>query len=374
MTVLFSRININICFFNFIFKFISLDGTMSVYLDTFRTSPKNQDIYEITSVQSLIDLFSSQDLGLLASTLVIGGGSNLLFVEPYEGLIILNRIQGIDIEDCNDAWHLHVGAGENWHDFVTYTINQKMYGLENLALIPGTVGASPIQNIGAYGCELKDFCEYVDVFNIKTLKTERILAKACQFGYRDSIFKSTHKSDYIITAVGIRLLKNWQPILAYGELSKLDPTHLTAEEIYKHICYIRSTKLPDPKKIGNAGSFFKNPIISLSLYEKLILEFPEIPSYDVPGNSTMKKLAAGWLIDKCGLKGFELGNAAVHKNQALVLINLNNASGLEIALLARHIQNIVHQQFEVLLEPEVRFIGRHGEIDSLTFLNGLEVE
>ncbi|BAE73399.1 UDP-N-acetylenolpyruvoylglucosamine reductase [Sodalis glossinidius str. 'morsitans'] len=295
--------------------------------------------------------------------LVLGGGSNVLFLENYAGTVLLNRIAGVTIEECPDAWHLHVGAGEVWHDLVRTCLEQHMPGLENLALIPGCVGSAPIQNIGAYGVELRQFCDYVDVLQLATSTLRRLSAAECQFGYRDSIFKHALRERHAIVAVGLRLAKAWQPVLTYGVLARLDPQQATPRLIYDTVCAMRRTKLPGPALQGNAGSFFKNPVIDASRAERLLSRYPDAPHYPQPEGGV--KLAAGWLIDRCGLKGYRLGGAAVHDKQALVLVNADNATGEDVAALARYVRQQVAERFAVWLEPEVRFIGAFGEVDAV---------
>lgn len=348
-----------------------------MYLDTFRTGLKKRNIKSIASVADLIDLYlvyNQYKSEIPTYPLVIGGGSNVLFVEQYIGPVILNDIKGVILCERADAWHLHVGSGESWHDFVTYTIREGMYGLENLALIPGTVGAAPIQNIGAYGVELKEFCEYVEVLDTEALILTRYTREECQFGYRDSIFKRAASKKLIITGVGFCLPKNWRPVLTYGELSKLEPRKVTAEQIYDLVIKTRKEKLPDPSVVGNAGSFFKNPIVPKAVLVSLLEKHPNLPHYPIneANQEGFVKLAAGWLIDQCGLKGTEFQGAQVHENQALVLINAGNATGKDVAYLAKKIQNSVKERFNIKLEPEVRFIGRNGEVNALKYLDKLK--
>lgn len=298
--------------------------------------------------------------------LMLGGGSNVLFLANYIGTVLLNRIAGVAIEECPDAWHLHVGAGEVWHDLVRTCLEQHMPGLENLALIPGCVGSAPIQNIGAYGVELRQFCDYVDVLQLATGTLRRLSAAECQFAYRDSIFKHALREGHAIVAVGLRLAKDWQPVLTYGDLARLDPQQATPRQIYNAVCAMRRGKLPDPAVQGNAGSFFKNPVIDAVKAERLLSRHPDAPHYPQPEGGV--KLAAGWLIDRCGLKGYRLGGAAVHDKQALVLVNADNATGKNIAALARYVRQQVGERFAVWLEPEVRFIGANGEVDAVGVL------
>ena len=291
--------------------------------------------------------------------LLLGEGSNVLFLEKFSGVIVINRIKGINITESDDAWHLHVGAGENWHSLVTCTLQQNIAGLENLALIPGCVGSSPIQNIGAYGVELKDVCEWVEVIELTTGQLTRLTAEQCQFGYRDSIFKHQLQYGHAIVRVGFKLSKHWQPVITYGDLAKLDATDVTPQQIFDAVCHMRRSKLPDPALTGNAGSFFKNPVISAKQAELLLAGFPQAPHY--PQSNGEVKLAAGWLIDQCQLKGYRIGGAAVHQQQALVLINAEEASAQDVVALAHEIRMRVGKKFDVWLEPEVRFIGADGE-------------
>lgn len=295
--------------------------------------------------------------------LILGEGSNVLFLEDYSGVVLINRIRGIQVEEQSDAWHLHVGAGENWHSLVKFTLENDMPGLENLALIPGCAGSSPIQNIGAYGVELQRVCEYVDCIELATGAAKRLSAKECQFGYRDSIFKHEYQDRYVIVAIGLKLMKEWDPVLTYGDLARLDPQTVTPKQVFEAVCHMRMTKLPDPKVNGNAGSFFKNPVVSSQTAEKLLSEFPAAPHY--PQADGRVKLAAGWLIDQCQLKGKSMGGAMVHRQQALVLINENNATSEDVVALAHYVRQQVGSKFDVWLEPEVRFIGQRGEVNAV---------
>lgn len=298
--------------------------------------------------------------------LLLGEGSNVLFLEDFAGTVIVNRIMGIEAVERSDAWHLHVGAGENWHKFVQYTLDNGMPGLENLALIPGCVGSSPIQNIGAYGIELQRVCEYVDCLELESGKRLRLSAAECQFGYRDSAFKHQYQDRYAIVAVGFRLSKTWQPVLTYGDLTRLDPQRVTPLDVFNSVCHMRMTKLPDPKVNGNAGSFFKNPVITAEQAQALLAQFPAAPHYPQADGSV--KLAAGWLIDQCDLKGTTLGGAAVHRQQALVLINTGDATSDDVVKLAHHVRQQVGNKFSVWLEPEVRFIGQTGEVNAVEII------
>ncbi|WP_338634940.1 UDP-N-acetylmuramate dehydrogenase [Erwinia persicina] len=295
--------------------------------------------------------------------LLLGEGSNVLFLEDFAGQVIINRIKGISVEEAEDAWLVHVGAGENWHQLVETLLEQNLAGLENLALIPGCTGSAPIQNIGAYGVELEQVCHYVDVVRLCDGTVQRLTAAECQFGYRDSIFKHHYREGYAIVAVGLYLQKNWTPVLNYGDLKNLDPLTVTPRQVFDAVCAMRRSKLPDPEVTGNAGSFFKNPLVSAETAAYLKARYPDIPHY--PQEKGEVKLAAGWLIDQCSLKGFRHGGAAVHQQQALVLINAENASGQDIVELARIVRQRVAEKFTVWLEPEVRFIAAQGETDAV---------
>lgn len=299
--------------------------------------------------------------------IILGEGSNVLFLEHFTGGVIVNAIKGITLEEQDEAWQLHVGAGENWHELVEYTLKKGITGLENLALIPGMSGSAPIQNIGAYGVEFKDVCHYVDALNLSTQKRVRLYREECKFGYRDSIFKHEMKDNYAIVAIGLRLAKQWKPVLNYGDLAKLNPATVCAWDVFNAVCHMRQSKLPDPRITGNVGSFFKNPLIAKDLAEILLKQWPNMPCY--PQANGEVKLAAGWLIDQCNLKGYQVGGAAVHRQQALVLINENHATPQDIVALAHQVRNYVGDKFNVWLEPEVRFIGGQGERDAVEVIS-----
>lgn len=328
---------------------------------TFGIDVRAKIVKKITALEQIFPLWQQAQAQRLP-ILFLGQGSNVLFIEDFMGLVLINELKGIEHRQDKDFHYLHVQGGENWHELVQWCLSQQIYGMENLALIPGCVGSAPIQNIGAYGVEFKDFCDYVDVLNLATSETFRLNKDECQFGYRESVFKHKYKDGYVITAVGLKCAKNWRPVLHYGSLSRFEPTKVRAEEIFTEVCAIRSAKLPNPKDFGNAGSFFKNPVISSALFAQLEQQYPDIPYY-LQADGTVK-LAAGWLIDQCGLKGYQLGGAAVHKNQALVLINKMQATGKDVVELAKYIRKTVVEKFDVYLQPEVRFIAATGEIDS----------
>lgn len=312
------------------------------------------------SIENIEDLRNILRKTYAAELFILGGGSNMLLTGDIQKTVIHIGIKGKEVisEDDNEVI-VRAAAGENWHEFVLWTLKLNFGGLENLSLIPGNVGTAPIQNIGAYGVELKDNFVSCHAMNIQTLEEREFSLKDCEFDYRNSIFKNQLKNQYIITAVDFRLTKkNHQLKTDYGaindELDKQGIADPGINDISKAVIAIRQSKLPDPKKIGNSGSFFKNPIVAKDLFEKLKSEFPELPSYNVSDENV--KIPAGWLIDKTGLKGYREGDAGVHKNQALVLVNYGKASGEEILGLARKVQNMVYQKFGIELEPEVNII------------------
>lgn len=294
-----------------------------------------------------------------SSILILGGGSNLLFIRDFNGLILKNEVKGIRIIKEDDH-HIYIqaGAGENWHQFVLHCIEHNLAGVENLSLIPGNVGASPMQNIGAYGVEIKDIFHSLEAYHIKDKKLVTFTLNECEFGYRESVFKRRFKDQFVITSVTFRLNKTPKFNTSYGaieqELEKMGVKELSIKAISDAVINIRSSKLPDPKVIGNAGSFFKNPEIQNSKFESLKDEFPAIVGYDLPNGNV--KLAAGWLIEECGWKGYRKGDAGCHEKQALVLVNYGNASGIEIYDLSEEILQSVKAKFGVVLEREVNIV------------------
>lgn len=292
--------------------------------------------------------------------LLLGDGSNTLFCEDFQGTILLIRLKGLQIEEQADAWHLRVAAGENWHQLVDYTIQQGIAGLENLALIPGSVGGAALQNIGAYGSEFKQFCHYVDLIDLQQGQPVRLPASACQFAYRDSLFKHLDHQRWVIVGVGLIIPKAWRPCLTYGELTPLS-TPVIPQTLFNTICAIRRAKLPDPLLLGNAGSFFKNPLITEHHLQDLLARYPDLPYY--PQSQQQVKVAAGWLIEQSGLKGCRIGDAAVHQQQALVLVNLGHATPQQVLALAKHIHQQIKQQFAISLEPEICLMGAIGPLN-----------
>lgn len=310
--------------------------------------------------QQLIVLNDASQLPTIpANAYILGAGSNTLFIEDFTLPLVRIELKGIDIKECDDAWQITVAAGEDWHQFVCKLLDQGINGLENLALIPGTVGAAPVQNIGAYGREVSQFVTSVLAWDRATQKTTRLDNKDCDFGYRDSIFKK-NPSRWVICDVVFRIPKKWQPEVSYGELKSLQAP-ITAKAIFEKVIEVRSAKLPDPKVIPNAGSFFKNPIIDTEEFSRIIQDHPDMPHFKTLEGQV--KIAAGWLIDKLKLKGLTIGGAAVHEQQALVLVNKNNAKGSDVLTLARHIRTVVKNEFGIQLEAEVRLLGELGLVE-----------
>jgi UDP-N-acetylmuramate dehydrogenase len=301
------------------------------------------------------------ELFLRKPRLVLGGGSNLLFLEEtFPGLVVHMANKGIEfIEDTQKHVVVRAAAGENWHQLVRQTIDWGLGGLENLSLIPGNVGAAPMQNIGAYGVELKDVFQQLHALNIETGKMQVFDAEACQFGYRSSVFKSSARGKFIIITVDFKLDKHHSPKLDYGairqELSLTGIEKPSIKHVSEAVCRIRRSKLPDPDLLGNAGSFFKNPIVPFEFFKALQLTFPEVVAF--PEGNNKVKLAAGWLIEQAGLKGYRLGDAAVHDRQALVIVNHGKATGIQLFELAMYVKSTVFRQFGVELETEVNVIG-----------------
>ena len=330
-------------------------------------SLKNYNTFGIASKAKYFASFSSEDqlAELLKDNIckteplfILGGGSNILLTQDFNGLVLANNIKGIEIITENEKnTSIAVGAGEIWHDFVLWSIQKNLSGIENLALIPGLVGASPMQNIGAYGVEVKDVITKVSYIEIESGKQKSFTNSECNFSYRNSIFKDELKGGVVITEVVYKLSKTPLNNTKYGaitdELKRLNKEP-SPQSIAQAVINIRSSKLPDPKVLGNSGSFFKNPIIETTQFEQLQEEFPEIVGYKVSEKKT--KIAAGWLIDNAGLKGYRTGNAGVHKNQALVLVNYGNASGLEIINLAKEIQQKIKDKYGISITPEVNIL------------------
>lgn len=313
-----------------------------------------QSLVRIRCEDDVKRVVNDRELGL-ARKFILGGGSNLVFTQDIKAVVLKVEISGIRLlETRSDAWIVEAGAGETWHNVVSWCLDHDLPGLENMALIPGTVGAAPVQNIGAYGLELKDRFESLDAVDLMTGRTVTFNRDQCQFDYRDSIFKRALAGRSVITTVRLRLPRPWVPMLGYAELErKVQETGITApsaRQVFDWIVAVRRAKLPDPAVIGNAGSFFKNPVVTPEQCRDIIQRDPEIVHYPMPDGSF--KLAAGWMIDACGWKGKTVGQAGVYEKQALVLVNRGDARGAEVVTLARAIQESVYGRFGIRLEPE----------------------
>jgi UDP-N-acetylmuramate dehydrogenase len=312
-----------------------------------------------SSLNELSELLTNSPLHTYPSLLVLGGGSNLLLTKNIDGLVLKNELKGIELvaQDA-DYYYVKAAAGENWHGFVQYCLAANYAGLENLSLIPGNVGASPMQNIGAYGVEIKDVFHELEAFHIHEKKLYHFSKEECAFGYRESVFKGKYKNLFIIVSVTYKLRKTPQFNISYGaiekELEKMQVKDLSIQAISQAVINIRSAKLPDPAKIGNAGSFFKNPVVSKFRWHVIWEQYPDISAYKV--DEMNYKIAAGWLIEQCGWKGYRKGDAGCNPLQALVLVNYGNASGQEIYDLSENIIQSVQKKFGILLEREVNII------------------
>ena len=327
--------------------------------NTFHLEVRTRFFLSIDDLNTVLDYLNEKEFHSIPR-LILGGGSNILFTNDFPGITLKNNIRGFEIinENEDDVW-IKIGAGENWHAFVIKAIDNGWGGLENLSLIPGTVGAAPMQNIGAYGVELEEVFEELEAINLKTGNVSKFNREECQFGYRSSIFKTTLKDQYIITSITLKLKKkNHQLNISYGALkSKLEEKKIknpTIKDVSDAVIEIRKSKLPDPAEIGNAGSFFKNPVVSIIKYNSLLEEYDEVPGYKADRWSI--KLSAAWLIDQCNWKGKTFNDIGVHKNHALVLVNYGKGKGREIKKLAEDIQHSVSEKFGIDLSPEVNFV------------------
>lgn len=326
--------------------------------NTFGIDVKSRFFAKVTTVDELKTVLTS-DEAKQCELLFLGGGSNMLLKSDLDFFVIKLELEGIDLlEEDEHSVLVRSGAGVVWHDFVMYTLDHGWFGLENLSLIPGSVGASPIQNIGAYGVEIKDRFEYLEALNLKTLQIERFNQSDCKFGYRESVFKRALKGKYVITSVIYRLSKTPAINTSYGvinqQLEEMKIVNPTPKDVSEAVIAIRQSKLPDPREIGNSGSFFKNPIVERSLADQIKTKYPDMPSYPVDDSTV--KLAAGWLIEQAGWKGKQIGNYGVHKKQALVLVNYGGATGQQIYQLSEDIIQSVQEKFGVQLEREVNII------------------
>lgn len=328
-------------------------------LNTFGLEAVAKYYVEVSTISELKEALDSE-IAKTNKLMILGGGSNLLFTQDFDGLVIKNNISGKTVaRETEHCVLLKLGAGENWHDVVLYTIGRGYGGIENLSLIPGTVGAAPMQNIGAYGVEIKDVFDHLLAVNIETNEVEEFKKEQCLFGYRESIFKRKLKDKYVIAEVVLKLTKKAHQLnTSYGAISEtlqeMKVKAPTLEDISKAVIKIRQSKLPDPAKIGNAGSFFKNPTVDKLQFEALRAEYKNMPGYELPDN--MIKIPAGWLIEQCGWKGFKKGDIGVHKNQALVLVNYGTGKGKDLKHLAEQIKTSVVKKFGIELTAEVNMV------------------
>lgn len=330
------------------FNTLSLDAVASHYVR----------VQSVEDIQAALDFAKAEQLNVL----VLSGGSNMLLPEQIHALVMHMDIQGIEyVQDDAATQTLKVGAGQVWHDFVLWTTAHQFYGLQNLALIPGLVGASPVQNIGAYGVEAGEFIESVQVYDRVTEQQSSISAADCHFSYRHSIFKDEPER-FIITHVTFKLLKHADLKLNYGDLKQAVGEDLSAENLQQQVIHIRQTKLPDPKEFPNVGSFFKNPVISQQVFDQIALQFPNLPHYPQPNNAV--KLAAGWLIDQAGWKGKSVGSVGMFHKQALVLVNYQDGTLQDVRTTYKAVQHDVFEKFNIELHPEPVLFDTNGLIRS----------
>jgi len=319
--------------------------------NSFRVNHTANFFLKIENNKSLINFLSDKKFKN-EKKLIIGGGSNILFTKNYEGVILYSCIKGIHILEENDNHiKVKVGSGENWDDFVKFCVSKNWYGIENLSLIPGSVGAVPIQNIGAYGVEVKDYIYDVNGIDLKNNTKKTYSNKSCDFEYRDSIFKRELKNNFFVTEVTFILNKNKKFILDYSELKNINSQSLTIQNVRDKIIEIRNSKLPDPKLLANAGSFFKNPVINIKIAKKIKEKYNDFKYYQI--NESMVKISAAWLIEKSGWKGHKEKNIGVYNKHALVLVNYSSENGKDIKILSKKIKESVLEKFNVTLEKEV---------------------
>lgn len=323
--------------------------------NTFGINVYAKQFSSFTNEEGLEELLSAGNKNIF----ILGGGSNILFTKNFDGLVLKNEIGGIElIKEDEHYCYVKAGAGVNWHSFVLHCISHDFAGVENLSLIPGNVGASPMQNIGAYGAEIKDVFESLEAFNIAERKVVQFSLNDCSFGYRESVFKRKYKDQFVILNVTFRLKRKPEFNVSYGmiaqELERMNIKELSIKAVSQAVINIRRSKLPDPAEIGNAGSFFKNPTISSDQFKMLKEKFPAMVGYPAADNKT--KIAAGWLIEQCGWKGYREGDAGCHAKQALVLVNYGNASGNDIYTLSEKILQSVKSNFGIELEREVNIV------------------
>ena len=323
-------------------------------LNSFGVKHKSKYLIEIKRKEDISFIINNKDL-INEKIIIVGGGSNILFTKDFDGIVLLNKILGINkLDEDKNFIKIRVGSGEKWDKFVSYCVDNNYYGIENLSLIPGSVGAAPIQNIGAYGVEIKDFIDNVQGYDLEE-KEEKIYSRElCCFEYRNSIFKKEKKNKFFITHVEFILNKKPNYILTYKDLNNLNRDKISLKYLRDKVIEIRNSKLPNPEKLGNAGSFFKNPIINLSLFGSIKLEYDDISCHKIGENKI--KLSAAWLIEKCGWKGKVLDKIGVYKKHALVLVNYGEESGNKIKKLSKEISKSVEKKFGIILEEEVNII------------------
>lgn len=350
---------------------------------TFGLSVSCNSIESFVDVPSFLSLYNSIKQSADNAVYILGGGSNSIFTKDFDGTVLVNEIKGISHFDTESHHYLRVGAGENWHEFVTLCMEEKWYGFENLALIPGSVGACPIQNIGAYGREVNALIDKVECVLLETGEQVLLNKEDCQFGYRDSVFKHALANKVLITHVNFKLPKDYELETSYGELAALSEP--TPEKVYSKVIEIRKSKLPDPNVLGNAGSFFKNPVVPTSVFHGIQKDYDVVPHFVITNkvtpptetsdlgvtlkqqdntkqNEELIKIPAAWLIDQAGFKGKTLNKVRCHPTQPLVLTNLGGATGEDLITMAKNIIASVHDKFGVTLEPEVRLLGSKGLI------------
>lgn len=322
--------------------------------NSFGVDQRAARLLEFENAEDLRAFFAA---GEPARWMVLSGGNNVLFTCDYEGVLLTPVSQRIEVlSDDGDTVRVHADAGVEWDDLVAWAVERGLWGVENLSLIPGKAGAAPVQNIGAYGCEAADAIERVHLYRVDTGREETLDAARCGFGYRESIFKHELKGRVVITGIDLSLSRTPRPRLGYGDVEREVAARggMTLENIRGAICAIRRAKLPDPAATGNAGSFFKNPVVDAAEAERLLARYPDMPHYPAPDGRV--KLAAGWLIDRAGLKGYRAGCVGVHERQALVLVNHGGATGGEVIALARYVQRTVREKFGVRIDTEVNIL------------------
>jgi len=325
--------------------------------NTFGIDVKAKSFGRFESIDELKDLLKNRDPE--TPLFILGGGSNIVLTKDLPFFVLKNEISGIEVvNETETSIVLKVGSGVEWHSFVRYTVEKGWGGIENMSLIPGSVGASPMQNIGAYGVEIKDSFVSLEALHIDSMELHTFNKEQCQFGYRESVFKRALKNQYVIVSVSYELLKHPKMNTTYGaiqsEIEVMGVEDITVDTVSQAVMNIRRSKLPDPKVLGNAGSFFKNPVVSKEVFEKILTNYPDAPHY--PQESEGEKLAAGWMIEKAGWKGKRIGNCGVHEKQALVLVNYGGATGQEIFDLSTLIIEDIRSKFGVTLEREVNIL------------------